>query len=66
MSVEPRAENQKLFDWKRSGSYAWKACFPLTRVDRVTRSAAAGPESPALAVKPIESQPPVAPQGGKP
>ena len=42
--MDPRPENQKLFDWKRSGAYAWKSAFPLTRTgERLTRPIAPPP-----------------------
>jgi hypothetical protein len=56
-------ENQKLFDWKRSGSYAWKACFPLTRTGARPAATARTAEQKPLAP---EGPPPAVPQSGKP
>lgn len=33
-------DREKLFDWKRGGSYAWKASFPLSRGERPVRTGA--------------------------
>ncbi len=59
-------EKEKLFNWKRSGGYAWKACFPLTRAERMTRAGAPAAEEPAQGSEPAGQLGPLAPQGGKP
>lgn len=47
--------SEKPFDWKKSGTYSWKAAFPLGHMERVTRdlhAAAAQPPHGKLSAKP--------------
>lgn len=38
---------EKPFDWKRGGTYAWKAAFPLVRAPRRVVSEPLAPPKPA-------------------
>ncbi len=65
MDTEAEIETEiaeKLFDWKRSGGYAWKACFPLSRAER----SPLGTRVAEGATPAGKKAGPLAPPGGKP